>query len=97
MIKDGEINFISKYQNNPNDGLPEDAWIGFLEKPKSKKFATRSNLSPFSVVQQKNILKVGVCLTCHTDNSEVMQKGLVDFKSILEMKSEKCVVLFNYD
>ena len=94
IIKEGILSFNSKYQNNPNDGLPEDAWIAFLGEPKSDKFATRSNLTPFTIEQQKNILRVGVCLTCHADDSKIMQKGLVDFKSILEMKSEKCVVLF---
>ncbi len=94
ILKEGTLNFNSKYQNNPNDGLPEDAWINFLGEPKSEKFATRSNLNPFSIEQQKKILRVGVCLNCHADNSEVMQNSLINFEEVLKNKSEKCVVIF---
>ncbi|PLX11035.1 MAG: hypothetical protein C0598_09060 [Marinilabiliales bacterium] len=92
-LLENEIYFNSKYQNNPNDGLPEDAWINFLGEPKGK-FSTRSNLVPFSIEQQKNILKVGVCLTCHEDNSDVMQKSLYDFKTILKKQNPRCIEVY---
>ena len=92
-IIDKALIFNSKYEDNPNDGLPEDAWIDFLGKPRDK-FATRSNLSPFDIEQQKNILKVGVCLTCHDDNSDVMQESIIDFKSVLQKQSGNCIEIY---
>jgi len=83
--------FTPGFQNNPNDGLPEDAWIGFLQERKGE-FSTRSDVRPFSVEEQKNILKVGACLTCHEDNSIVMQKSLEDFDSLINRRSSKCFV-----
>ena len=93
IIENDNLIFDSKYQNNPHDGLPEDSWIPFLGKPKNK-YATRSNLEPFSIEQQKKFLQVGACLNCHDDNSEVMQNSLVDYEKVLREISDKCVVLF---
>lgn len=91
-VNNDRISFNAKYQNNTNDGLPEDAWISFLGEPKNK-FATRSNVKPFSIHQQKKILNVGVCLSCHDDNSEIMQNSLINFDEVLKNTSEKCIVL----
>lgn len=93
VIKKGVLSFDSKYQNNPNDGLPEDAWIDFLGIPKTKKYSTRTNLMPFSIEQQKKILQVGACLNCHADNSEVMQNSLINFDEVLKNRTEKCLVV----
>lgn len=93
IIKEGNLKFESKYQNNPHDDLPEDAWIPFMGKPNNK-FATRSNLYPFSIEQQKNILRIGACLNCHNDESEIMQNSLADYDKVLEEISNKCLVLF---
>jgi len=91
--------FNSHYQNNSNDNLPEDAWIGFLDDPrlpdgqgKGEKVATRSNLSPFSVEQQKKILIVGACLTCHEDKSVIMQQSLINFDLLVDSRIKECVI-----
>jgi len=94
IIEEDNLKFESKYKNNPNDGLPEDAWIEFLGEPKSKKFSTRSNLIPFSIEQQKKILRVGACLNCHDDNSEVMQNSLLDFDDVLGKITPYCKTIF---
>ncbi len=80
-IENKKLVFEPKYESNINDGLPEDAWIGFLSEAKKNKFATRSNLFPLSVEEQKKILRVGLCLTCHEEGSTIMQECLTDFNS----------------
>jgi len=83
--------FIPKYQSNINDGLPEDAWIGFLTEPKGI-LATRSNLRPFTLDEQKQILTVGTCLVCHDGNSSLMIRGLDDFNLLIIQKGSSCLV-----
>lgn len=93
VLENKELRFVAKYQNNPNDGLAEDAWISFMGKPNGK-FSTRSNVRPFSIEQQKRILQIGVCLQCHDDNSKIMQNSLTDFSKSIKNSSPKCVILF---
>ena len=83
--------FDPAYQNNPHDDLPEDAWIGFLQERKGK-VSTRSNVRPFSVQEQQNILTVGACLTCHKEDSKIMRQSLVNFQDVLKAKSKVCVL-----
>ncbi|UBM61873.1 cytochrome b N-terminal domain-containing protein [Candidatus Sulfidibacterium hydrothermale] len=83
--------FNSTYQDNPHDGLPEDAWTGFL-KNRTGMVSTRKNVFPLNVAEQKKMLTVGACLTCHSENSAVMQKSLFDFQSVLQHRSKKCVL-----
>jgi hypothetical protein len=89
--KKGIWSFEPAYANEDFDGLPQDAWIGFLELPKSTP-ATRSNARPFTPEEQKRILTVGACLTCHREDSKVMQKGLEDFAGALKRVGPKCVL-----
>ncbi len=83
--------FESTYANDENDGLPQDAWIGFLDATKLGK-STRTNARSFNLTEQKRILTVGACLTCHKENSEIMKKSLIDFDALLKQVSEKCVL-----
>jgi len=94
IIEEGNVRFEPKYQNNKNDGLPEDAWIGFLSGPMSKKFATRNNLKPFSIEQQQNILRLGACLTCHAEDSKVIQSTLINFEKSIKSAKHDCIILF---
>ena len=87
----GKWTFTALYQSDPNDGLPADAWIDFLQT-RTEKVATRLNVFPFTVEQQQRILTAGACLTCHEENSSVMQKSLEDFDILLASRSEKCVL-----
>ncbi len=83
--------FEPAYENEPNDGLPQDAWIGFLKNYKRIP-ATRSNARPFDLLEQKRILTVGACLTCHKDDSVVMKAAMDDFEYILKKVSASCVL-----
>ena len=87
----GQWGFKQRFANNKYDGLPEDSWIGFLEEP-SELRATRTNMRPFNLEEQKAILTVGSCLTCHKDDSIVMQESLVDFDGVLAKVSKKCAL-----
>ncbi len=87
----GTWQFYSLYLENINDNLPEDAWIGFLETRKGK-VSTRSNVFPFDIEQQKRMLTVGACLTCHDEDSEVMKKSLNNFKDLLVERNVKCIL-----
>ena len=83
--------FTPRFASNPNDGLPEDAWIGFLAS-RTKDVSTRGNVFPFTVAEQKRMLLAGACLTCHEGKSEVMNRALIDFDRTIGGKSGKCVL-----
>jgi len=85
----GTWSFEPRFENNSNDGLPEDAWTGFLSVRKGVS-ATRTGHRPFNINEQHQILLVGSCLTCHPPESEVMKKSLYDFASLLKRRSSKC-------
>ena len=87
--KFGKWKFSPEYPASKYDGLPLDAWIPFLGSRKSY-FATRSNVRPFNLEEQKNILTVGACLTCHKPYSQPM-KMYMD-KGKMPALSGKCVL-----
>jgi len=87
----GKWKFTPRYAADKNDGLPADAWVDFLQTREGK-VSTRSNVFPFSVDQQKNILTVGACLTCHDENSSVMQRSLNHYEEVFTKRSPKCIL-----
>ncbi len=87
----GKWTFVAKYELNKYDRLPEDAWTGFLtDNPKNA--STRDNFRHFTLDEQRNILTVGACLSCHEESSKEMQESLNDFESILKKISISCVL-----
>lgn len=87
----GSWAFDSEFAEEPRDRLPQDAWIGFLKAP-AEISSTRSGARSFSVEEQKKILRVGACLTCHDDNSIIMKNSLQNFDSLLQNVSSKCII-----
>ena len=87
----GQWHFEPAYENNPHDGLPEDAWTGFLQN-RTGMVSTRKNVKPFSVKEQKKMLLTGTCLTCHKENSKVMRESLNNFEKVLKHRTPKCVL-----
>ena len=87
----GKWKFKALYQSDPNDGLPADAWIDFLQTREGK-VSTRSNIFPFSIDQQKRILTAGACLTCHKEDSKIMQQSLDNFDDLISRRSSKCIL-----
>jgi len=89
----GDWVFHADYDVNPNDNLPEDAWIPFLGNSPHKIVSTRSDFRPFTVKEQKEILLVGACLQCHKDDSKVMKQSLELGISPLLLKITKACIL----
>ena len=87
----GIWSFESEYGNNIHDGLPEDSWIGFLQT-RTDKVSTRTDIRPFTIDEQKRILTVGACLSCHEADSQIMTESLIDFKEVLNKKSNRCIL-----
>jgi hypothetical protein len=44
------------------------------------------------VAEQKQILQVGSCLTCHDEKSKVMDQALENWEKTLAGRSKKCVL-----
>ena len=78
---------------NPNDGLPEDAWIPFLDDSPHKIVSTRSDFRPFTISEQKQLLLVGACLHCHNDDSKIMQQTLEFGLDPILLKISKACIL----
>ena len=94
----GKWSFTPEYDKNPNDGLPEDAWIPFLsEVNKDLINSTRLDFRPFTVAEQQQILLVGACLQCHKEDSNVIQESLVNGLDSLLGRLDKNCVLPNWD
>lgn len=87
----GRWNFKPYFSLLPQDNLPKDAWIGFLQT-RNETSTTRRNTRPFTIDEQKRILLVGACLTCHDENSKIMNVSLYDFEKLLKQISNKCVL-----
>lgn len=88
--KTGKWVLTSTYPKSKYDGLPEDAWTGFL-KDRGYNSSTRDNTRPFAIEEQKRILLAGTCLTCHSSDSEVIKSSIIDFNSVLFKRSSKCI------
>jgi hypothetical protein len=83
--------FQSDYEDLEDD-LPADAWIAFLEEPDAAMYSTRQDFKPFSLEEQKRILSVGACLSCHKDDSKVMLNSLsIPFSEYKKKMSGKCI------
>ncbi|RKD91458.1 cytochrome b N-terminal domain-containing protein [Mangrovibacterium diazotrophicum] len=87
----GQWVFNATYEDDPNDGLPADAWTGFLQTREGT-VSTRTNVKPFNVKQQQEILIVGACLNCHDENSGVMKRSLENFEELLQQRSSQCIL-----
>jgi hypothetical protein len=87
----GRWRFTPKAARSPHDGLPADAWIGFLQ-PRTGMVSTRDDVRPFSVEEQQRVLRVGACLACHTGASAVMRQAIADFDGALGRRSARCVL-----
>jgi hypothetical protein len=75
----------------PADGLPADAWIPFLGT-RTGMVSTRDDVRPFSVEEQRRILTVGACLTCHEVRSEVMRDSVRNFDALVARRTPRCVL-----
>jgi hypothetical protein len=54
--------------------------------------STRDDVRPFTLEEQRRILRVGACLTCHAGDSRVMRDSVRDFDALLARRSRRCVL-----
>lgn len=90
----GTWSFSAEYSLNPNDNLPEDAWIPFLKPTKNGVVnSTRLDFRPFSVEEQQQLLLIGACLECHKDDSKIMQQSLIEgIDPLLKRLDKNCIL-----
>ncbi len=87
----GRWKFNSYYSSHPEDGLPHDAWTGFLQT-RSGMVSTRVDARPFNTTEQQRILRVGACLTCHAADSQNIRIIYSDFKKALVQMKTNCLL-----
>jgi hypothetical protein len=54
--------------------------------------STRADVRPLDVEEQRRILRVGACLTCHSGDQPPLKRAVTDFPAILARRSPACVV-----
>lgn len=87
----GQWQFRPEARLSPYDGLPEDAWTGFL-RDRTGMVSAHPGARPFNVEEQRRVLRVGACLTCHAGNSKPMLDALRDFPATLARRGRQCVM-----
>ena len=87
----GRWQFMAAEKASPHDGLPADAWTGFLQT-RTGMVSTREGARPFTVDEQRRILRAGACLTCHAEDSAVMKRARSDFAAVLASRSARCIL-----
>jgi len=83
--------FLPEAPLSAADGLPADAWIPFLGT-RSGRVSTRDDVRPFNVEEQRRILTVGACLTCHAPDSRPMRHSVRDWAAVLAARTGACIV-----
>lgn len=91
--KKGSWTFKPRFANRIEDGLPEDAWIGFLSNDLQSPYSTRSDFRPFTLNEQKRILRFGACLSCHKEDSKIIKQSLSQpFEEYLKTIGSECIL-----
>jgi hypothetical protein len=89
--RSGRWRFTPRQAALPQDGLPADAWTGFLAT-RSDVASTHEGARPFSVAEQQRILTVGACLSCHAGDSAPMRAALRDFAGAVQRRKAVCAL-----
>ena len=85
------LDFQPLFQKRAEDGLPRDAWCGFLTN-REKMSSTRVGARPLNREEQVKVLRVGVCLNCHPANANGIEKIYGDFSAALMRLSPRCIL-----
>ncbi|MCP4754984.1 MAG: hypothetical protein GY866_29250 [Proteobacteria bacterium] len=83
------LKFHPQSKPHPADGLPRDAWTGFL-KTRLRHTSTRTGVRPFNREEQTNILQVGRCLRCHESDPFNLVRIYTNFRHALEKRPDSC-------
>jgi hypothetical protein len=73
------------------DGLPGDAWIGFLREP-ARAVATRAEARPLNLDEQRRVLAVGACMTCHDPATADGARIFADYEGSRARRTASCRV-----
>jgi hypothetical protein len=86
--------FIPAYENSAFDGLPQDAWIGFMKDHDHKiKYSARKYFKPLNQKIQTKVLKAGKCIYCHKADKKFLSEMIQGkYKIMLKMRSEQCKI-----
>lgn len=89
-----KIKFIPEYENYKYDGLPQDAWIGFLSELSTKKrYSGHDDFYPLNLKLQKNILKAGTCIKCHVKDKKFTDKMINgDYQMLMKKMKNVCKI-----
>jgi len=89
---DGKARWVFEPEEETlRDGLPADAWAGFLKAPRPRS-TTREDARPFTPEEQSRILRVGACLTCHEPTESEIERIFRSFDESLTRVTPRCVV-----
>ena len=92
----GRWSFVPALPASSFDRLPADAWIPFLGEAPAPAGGigpgTRPDVRPLTRDEQRRVLTVGACLTCHKGDSAVMRDSVRDFASVMKRVTTKCVM-----
>ena len=69
------VRFEPRFPRRAEDGLPQDAWIPML-RTRGRDATTREDTRPLTVAEQRRVLTVGACLTCHAPDAPWLQRSL---------------------
>lgn len=86
----GQWRFAPAQPSTHGDGLPDDAWVGMLQT-RVGMTSTRDDVRPLSADEQRKVLAVGACLTCHAGDTAVMRASLDDWAGVQRRMTRRCV------
>ncbi len=87
----GKWQFTPAFTASSQDGLPQDAWIRFLQEP-SQETTTRKGARPFTLQEQHRILLIGACLECHNEKEPRVTRVFAHFDNYRATLSAKCAL-----
>lgn len=86
--------FTSYYANSPQDGLPQDAWIGFMKDLNVKTtYSSHDYFFPLELKEQKKMLEVGACVHCHQKDDKFLKRLTNgNYQKMLKTRKNACVI-----
>lgn len=82
--------FHPVYPARAEDGLAEDAWTGFLGERRGM-VSTRVGARPLSGDEQRKVIRVGACLSCHPADATGIRNVYMNFPAALNRLTPRCL------
>lgn len=85
--------FTPYYANAPHDGLPQDAWIGFMKDlNKNGTYSSHDYFKPLNLKEQKKMLQVGACIHCHQNQPQFLKRLTTNYIQMMMSKKASCII-----